>query len=585
MKLPLRQYWLLLSDYLRPQRWRVALLAGLLFSTIGLQLLNPQVLRSFIDTATSGGSLETLLGVSGLFIGMALVSQLIAVLTTYTSENVGWTATNALRNDLAAHCLRLDMPFHNLHTPGELIERIDGDITALAQFFSQLVLRVLGSLLLMLGVLVVLYLEDWRVGLIMTLFTLAATTLLIKIRGRGVASSEEERESNARLYGFLEERLAGIEDIRANGAKSYVMRRYFETTRHLFLATRKAFMKVSNMWVAFDYLFAIGYIIVFMLGAYLYTNGSITLGTAFLFFQYLEMLRNPLDQLTRQLPQLQKATAGIRRIQELREVQPTIHDGKGPKLPGGALSLEFEGVSFSYDPTERDARLTLKNVSFRLEPGKVLGLLGRTGSGTTTTTRLIFRLYEPTLGTIRVGGQDIQDSRLEDLRHRVGMVTQEVQLFHASVRDNLTLFRHDIEDERILAVIRQLGLADWFDGLPDGLDSELKSEGAGLSAGEAQLLAFARVFLEEPGLVVMDEASSRLDPATEHQIEEAVDTLLRSRTGLIIAHRLATVQRADYIMILEDGRVVEYGSRAELASNPASRFYALLRTGLEESLV
>lgn len=585
MKLPLRQYWLLLSDYLRPQRWRVALLAGLLFSTIGLQLLNPQVLRSFIDTATSGGSLETLLGVSGLFIGMALVSQLIAVLTTYTSENVGWTATNALRNDLAAHCLRLDMPFHNLHTSGELIERIDGDITALAQFFSQLVLRVLGSLLLMLGVLVVLYLEDWRVGLIMTLFTLAATTLLIKIRGRGVASSEEERESNARLYGFLEERLAGIEDIRANGAKSYVMRRYFETTRHLFLATRKAFMKVSNMWVAFDYLFAIGYIIVFMLGAYLYTNGSITLGTAFLFFQYLEMLRNPLDQLTRQLQQLQKATAGIRRIQELREVQPTIHDGKGPKLPGGALSLEFEGVSFSYDPTEPDARLTLKNVSFRLEPGKVLGLLGRTGSGKTTTTRLIFRLYEPTLGTIRVGGQDIQDSRLEDLRHRVGMVTQEVQLFHASVRDNLTLFRHDIADERILAVIRQLGLADWFDGLPDGLDSELKSEGAGLSAGEAQLLAFARVFLEEPGLVVMDEASSRLDPATEHQIEEAVDTLLRSRTGLIIAHRLATVQRADYIMILEDGRVVEYGSRAELASNPASRFYALLRTGLEESLV
>jgi ABC-type multidrug transport system fused ATPase/permease subunit len=231
----------------------------------------------------------------------------------------------------------------------------------------------------------------------------------------------------------------------------------------------------------------------------------------------------------------------------------------------------------------------LHGVAFRLEPGEILGLLGRTGSGKTTVTRLLFRLYDPDAGAITLGSQgratDLRRLTLASLHERVGIVTQDVQIFRASVRDNLTFFeRSHVPDSEIVALLEEIGLGPWLRGLPRGLDTELESGGTGLSAGEAQLLAFARVFLKNPGLVVLDEASSRLDPATEQLIERAVDRLLRGRTAIIVAHRLSTVQRADKILILDGGRVVEAGPREALAADPDSHFAGLLRTGMEEVL-
>src|SRR5206468_10100055 len=222
--------------------------------------------------------------------------------------------------------------------------------------------------------------------------------------------------------------------------------------------------------------------------------------------------------------------------------------------------------------------------SLRIAPGGVLGVLGRTGSGKTTLARLLLRFYDPTAGAVRLGGVDARDARLAEVRARATLVSQDVQLFHASVRDNLTLFDHSISDERIRDVLERIGLGPWLRSLPDdcGLDTELRS--GALSAGEAQLVAFARVFLRDPGLVVLDEASSRLDPATERHIENAIDELLDRRTAIVIAHRLATVERCDEIAILENGRVVEHGPRHALAVDPSSRFHELLRIGLEEVL-
>jgi ATP-binding cassette subfamily B protein len=214
--------------------------------------------------------------------------------------------------------------------------------------------------------------------------------------------------------------------------------------------------------------------------------------------------------------------------------------------------------------------------------------LGRTGSGKTTLTRLIFRLYDPDQGGVYMGRDlaaltDVRQVPLLHLRHRVGMVTQNIQLFHASVRDNLTMFDRTIPDDTIVKVLCDLGLGEWFNALPGGLDSELVS-GGGLSAGEAQLLAFTRIFLQDPKLVILDEASSRLDPVTEQLIERAVDRLVQGRTAIVIAHRLATVQRADQILILEHGQIREYGARSALAGDPDSHYSNLLRTGLEEVL-
>jgi ABC-type multidrug transport system fused ATPase/permease subunit len=233
-------------------------------------------------------------------------------------------------------------------------------------------------------------------------------------------------------------------------------------------------------------------------------------------------------------------------------------------------------VSFAYD-----ASVILDGITFALAPGRVLGLLGRTGSGKTSITRLVFRLYDPTEGEVLLGGIDARRPMQADLRRRIAMVTQEVQLFHATVRDNLTFFDRSFDDEKILSTIGELGLNEWFARLPDGLDTMLGAGGHGLSAGEGQLLAFTRVFLRDPGLVILDEPSSRMDLATQSLLERAMNKLLRGRTAIIIAHRLSTVARADEIMILDHGHIAEHGDRIVLANDPSSRFAGLLRAGHE----
>ncbi|MBA3531763.1 MAG: ABC transporter ATP-binding protein [Ardenticatenales bacterium] len=240
MALPLKQYWSLLIYYLSPQWGKALLLALLLLTSTGLQLLNPQILRYFIDTALNGEGTEKL-GLAALaFLGVGLANQLLAALATYFGADVGWTATNLLRADLALHCLRLDMPFHNERTPGEFIERIDGDVTALSDFFSQFVVRVVGSSLLLVGVLVLLFREDWRVGTALTIFTLLAYAVLSRTHDFAVAATTDERQSSAQLFGFLEERLSGIHDIRANGAGAYTMRRFYEVAHDFFYMGRQS---------------------------------------------------------------------------------------------------------------------------------------------------------------------------------------------------------------------------------------------------------------------------------------------------------------------------------------------------------
>lgn len=577
----LKRYWQVLVQYLRPQWKRALVLAVLLFASIGLQLVSPLIVRRFIDSATGGSATGTLVALAVLFTVVALVAQGIAVAATWFSEQVGWTATNMLRADLTLHCLRLDMPFHNSHTPGELIERIDGDITAMANFFSQFVIRVLASGVLLLGVLVLLYQEDVRLGAALTGFSMVALLAVIRTSTFAVRFVQEERQSHADLFGFLEERLGGLEDIRANGAGQYVMQRLYGTMHHLFRKTRKAQFISSGVWVTSSTVFALGYGVALGMGAWLYTSGAITLGTVYLVFQYTELLRRPMEQISQQLREMQRAAAGIERVQDLLKEKRTIHDGAGAVFPSGALSVAFDDVTFAYGDDEP----VLRDISFKLTPGQVLGVLGRTGSGKTTLTRLLFRLYDINAGAIRLGGHDIREATLGQLRRQVGIVTQDVQLFQASVRDNLTFFDPDVSDQRLLDLLDDLGLGNWVRTLPEGLDTEMQFGGGGLSAGEAQLLAFARVFLQNPGLVILDEASSRLDPATERLIERAVDRLLAGRTGIIVAHRLGTVQRADEILILDGGRIAEQGERAELARDRDSRFAGLLRHGLEEMLV
>ena len=611
MDIPIKQYWELLYKYLKPQ-WKTALLlAALLFSNIGLQLVNPQIIRGFLDAAQAGGASELLLRSAIIFLSLALLQQGATVLASYVGELVAWTATNALRVDVAQHCLRLDLSFHNAHTPGEMIERVDGDINNLANFFSRFVVELLGNSMLLVGVLIVLWVENWLVGIGITTFATISLVLMLKYRNIAVPHWAAERQASADFYGFLEERLAGTEDIRANGAEAYVLRNFHGLIRQMLRKSLKSAMVINILININQFLFALGTAAAFAIGTYIFKYEIITIGTVYLIYHYTAMLNRPMDSISHQVEQLQRAGAGIVRIREIMDIQTKVKEPSAPIVAAdararSALRLRFDGVTFGYDDSvsnngnnEKSGKevqpgsqkeIVLSDLSFQLEPGKVLGVLGRTGSGKTTLTRLLFRFYDPDEGSVLIGMDgltglvDIRKLPLVFLRGQIGMVTQNIQLFNASVRDNLSFFDRTVSDEKITQVIFELGLKEWYQSLPDGLDTVLESGGDGLSAGEAQLLAFTRIFLFDPGLVVLDEASSRLDPATENLIERAVDRLVTDRTTIVIAHRLKTLQRADEIMILDKGRIEEYGEREELANNPNSRFYQLLQTGLEEVL-
>lgn len=596
----------LLARYLRPHSKRVALLIVLVLGSIGLQLIAPQVVGRFLDAAVADAGLTRLYALALIFFITVLVQKGLGLLSVYLTEDLGWATTNALRGDLTAHVLRLDMSFHKLRTPGELIERIDTDIGNLAEYFAELVTQVFANVLLVLGVIILLFWEAWPAGVIGLVYAVVILVFLRAIQNRVVGLYGQISQATAELFGFLEERLTGTEDVRGNGGEVYVMSSLYPLLNN-FAALRTKTYTFGAFTGSFSvFLYGAAIVAVLAYGAYAYLQDQMTIGTVFVLFTYIGVMSNPVNSIRRHIADLQRALASISRISEFFALLPEVSSNGGAALPAGAPSVSFDGVSFAYrdrlpqpvdrssgeaTPQELATPTVLRDVSFDLPAGHVLGVLGRTGSGKTTLTRLLFRLYDVDQGMITFDGVNLTEVDLAELRQHVGLVTQDVQLFAATMRDNLTLFRHLdpdaplISDGQIVAALDTLGLGDWYRGLPDGLDTLLQSGGQGLSAGEAQLLAFTRVFLRDPRLVILDEASSRLDPATEQLLERAIDRLLEGRTGIVIAHRLKTVQRADDILILDGGRVVEFGSRSVLAADLGSRFARLLQTGLEEVLV
>jgi ATP-binding cassette subfamily B protein len=582
MKLPVRRYFALLLIYLKPQWLRTFLMIICLLAGIGFQLVNPQIISYFINTASVHGPASVLMTAGGLYMLAAFLNQIISVVATYCTEYVAWTATNQLRRDLMAHCMELDQGYHKAHTSGEMIERIDGDVDVLSRFFSQFSVNLMSNLLLLAVMLVLFFIMSWLVGVVMLAFAGLALLLASYLRKRAVPHWKEHRRMSAEYYGFLGERLSGLEDIRANGAEKATMRDFYQLLRTWLPINNLALRSGAEMGNSMLFFFVCGRVLALGLGFYLWSIKVLSLGAVYVLFAYTDALSQPLNAIQDEMQDLQQADACIQRIEQLLHTSSALTDTGTTILPEGALSVEFRGVSFGYETQET----IIHACNLRIEPGRVLGILGRTGSGKTTLARLLFRLYDPQEGEVRVHNIPVHEISLSELRRHIGMVTQEVQIFHASLRDNLTFFARDIPDARIEAILAELGLSTWYHNLPAGLDTRLGNgeDERGLSGGEAQLLACARVFLANPGIVILDEASSRLDPATETLIERAITRVLAGKSALIIAHRLSTLQRADDILILAHGRMVEYGSRTALVNDPTSQFARLLNSENKEVL-
>jgi ATP-binding cassette, subfamily B, bacterial len=562
---------------LRPDARRWVVLGALLGASSALALAGPVVVGTIVDKATTGASTATFVGLALVFLAIAVTTQAIGVVVIRYATVTAWGTTNTLRLRMTRHVLGLDHEFHRTHTPGELIQRVDGDVTSVSDFLSQVVPKATGGVLLISGMLVVLTYVEWYIGLGMVVYLAMAVGVLLLMRHRAISEAADEMGALAQLYGGIEERLTAAEDLRANGAGAHAMWRFVEDSGGMLRSSVRRQKAFIRMWWAVQGAVTIGSIIALVASAALVANGAITLGTGFLLFQYVLIISRPLEDLVHQLETVQKANGAMVRVVDLLAVEPTIFDRGTVSPAAGALRVSCRNVSFAYG-TSSDEQVVLQGLDLDVAAGRSVGVVGRTGSGKTTFSRLLLRLVESTAGTVSLGGVPIRDIPIAELRRRVALVPQEVELFEGTIRDNVTLFDDQPADDAVIEALGRAGLAALAAA---GIHRTLGAGGAGLSAGEAQLLALARVWLRQPDLVVLDEATARIDPQTEERLEAAVAQLIAGRTTFIIAHKLSTLRMVDEVIVFDRGRIVEHDDREVLARSGSSRWRRLLDLALE----
>ncbi len=566
--------WRALGALLRPDVWRWVGLGALVAIGSALTIAGPLVVRRVVDTAADGTTAGEITRLASVFLAIAACAQFIAVVVAWLATVAAWRTTNDLRLTMTRHVLGLDHEFHRTHTPGELIQRVDGDVTSVSDFLSQVVTKAAGAAMLVSGMVVVLGVIDWRLGVGMAAYVGLALAVIVRTRHRAVSESSDEMGALGRLYGGIEERLTAAEDLRSNGAADHVAWRFVEDSEDALVSAVRRERAFLVMWWLVQGAVAAGWVLSLVLGAALVAAGTITIGTAFLLFQFVLLVARPLEEVVHELETVQKANGAMVRVADLLAIRPNMLDDGTTSPTPGPLSITATDVDFDYG----DDQPVLAAVDLHIGAGRSVGIVGRTGSGKTTFSRLVLRLVEPTGGRLSLGDVPIADIALVELRRRVALVPQEVELFAGTLRDNVTLFDDEATDAAVVDALERVGLGALAAG---GIERELGAAGAGLSAGEAQLLALARVWLRDPDIVVLDEATARVDPETERRLEAAIIELMRGRTTLVIAHRLSTLRSVDEIVVFDHGRVVEHGDRADLAGDDDSRFARLLALALD----
>jgi len=575
--------------FTKPYRKGFYLSVGLTLLLAVLGPLRPMLVQYTVDTYISRFDGQGLLYMSLILVGLLLAQSAVQYFHTYLTNWIGQAVIRDLRIELFRHILRLRLKFFDRTPIGTLVTRSISDMETIADIFSEGLIVIIGDLLQLVVIVVFMFAIDWKLSLI-SLSTIPILLFATRFFQKGIRDSfRDVRTQVAALNSFVQEHLTGMSIVQVFNREDEELRRFKQINREHRSANIRSVWYYSIFFPVVEILTAASIGLLVWWGARGVIQETASVGNVIAFIMYINMIFRPIRELADKFNTLQMGVVSSERVFRLLDQQEFISDkgtGSADHIRG---SIEFRNVWFSYkdpapdaDPAEPD--WILRDLDLNIEAGKMIALVGATGAGKSSVINLIGRQYEFQRGEIRIDGSDVRSFSLDSLRRNIAMVTQDVQLFRASIRENLTFFDRSIPDEKIIATLEDLELGDWFRTLPKGLDSELETGSKSLSAGEAQLLAFTRVFLRNPGLVILDEASSRLDPATEQKLEHAITKLLKGRTAIIIAHRLDTLHRADEVLILEKGVASEYGDRKQLASDPSSRFYQLLKTGAEEVL-
>jgi len=559
-----------LGRYLVRDRRRLLVALLLLLPLAFAGALQPVLLGQAVSVLRGEPSLPFLSGLSlsasiRVIIGLYFVSVLLRLglqgVQQFSILAVGQRLTARIRDDLFEHALSLSLRFHDRMPVGKLLTRLTSDVDALAEVFGSGAVGVLNDLVSLLVLASTMLFIEWRLGLLLLFTQVPVTLAVLWLQRRYRKANYRVREELSQLNADFQENLQGLEVVQMYGRETVNSARFLRTGMHYRSAVNGTIFFDSSISAFLEWVALAAIALVLALGGLMVTNGAMGLGTLTTFILASQRLFDPLRQLAERFTQIQGGLTAVERIGELMEEPLEIAEAKGvlPHESGGGGEVIFENVSFAYRPDDP----ILRNLSFRIAPGEHVALVGPTGSGKSTIIRLLCRLYEPQQGRILLDGRDIRTIPMADLRRELGVVLQDTFLFSGNVADNLRL-NASVSDRELAQVCAELGLNELLAKLPNGLETELRERGGNLSSGERQLLAVARVAIRKPTVLVMDEATAFMDPSTEATLQADLDRLLQKRTAIVIAHRLATVEASDRILVLRRGELIEQGTHREL---------------------
>jgi ATP-binding cassette, subfamily B, multidrug efflux pump len=569
--------WRRISGYIAP--FWLAILGAILLSLAitGCSLALPYLVRLAVDRFITDPELaapDRLAGVaqlSGVFLLLVLAGFLANFLQVVVLEWTGQRIMHTMRQDLFRHLLSLANAFFNRNPVGKLVTRLTNDIQNMHEMFTSVIVTLFNDLIRLVGIMVILLLMNWRLALMMLVLVpvIIVNTMIFSRLAR--LAFRDIRTQLARLNSFLQEALGGISVIQLFSRQDYTRERFGELN-DAYLERTLYQIKIFGIFMPLlEVLSSVAVGLIIWYGGGQIIQDKMTLGMLVAFLSYMRLFFQPLRELSQKYSIVQSALASAERIFQLLDTENTLPGPAKPWRPARlAGEIEFAGVSFGYNPEHP----VVRGLDFRVAPGETLAIVGATGAGKTTIINLLERFYDPDQGVVRLDGHDLREFDPVFLRGQIGLVMQEVYLFPATVKENIVLDR-ELGEARLAEVVAAAQLTEMIEDLPQGLETRIGEAGLDLSAGQRQLLALARVLARDPRILVLDEATASIDTETEMLIEKALAVTLANRTSVVIAHRLSTIRRADRILVMDHGRVVEEGSHEELMARPDGLYHRL----------